>query len=312
MSRIEIIRKKRFDEVNKYLIEPVFSSSNASFQYYYLKKGVAITLSHKVKDGAIEFNEDELISHFIAEGEVKYTSKDGSEVLRAGDSIYFGGLDEDYYLEMLEDSLIFVYQTLGVRENSNFDKAVMDQLDELEKRDHYTKTHCHHVSEYSAKISMVLGLQKSSFLADLAQASSRHDVGKIRTPDFIPLKPAHLTDDEYSIIKKHPKDDYDILKEAGIGGDILTYVVQHHERLDGSGYPNSLTDNQISDGAKILMVADCFDAMTTNRCYRNMYSEDEAMEKIQKEAKEGKLDTDVVAALEHCLDKKIINVCYTK
>lgn len=308
MSEIKIVRKKGFGEINKYLIEPVFSGRNSSFQYFYLKKGVAITLSHKVENGTICYNKDELISHFVAEGEVKYSSKEGSEILRAGDSIYFGALSEDYYLEMLEDSLIFVYQTLGVRETGDLDKAVMEKLEELEQRDHYTKTHCHDVSEYSAKIAMELGLQKNSFLADLAQAASLHDVGKIRTPDSILLKPGRLTDSEYRIIKKHPQHGYDILKEAGIEGDVLTYVIQHHERLDGSGYPNALTDNEISDGAKILMVADCFDAMTTNRCYRHMYSEEATMKILNNEAKEGKLDLDVVSALQRCLDKNFINV----
>lgn len=248
---------------------------------------------------------DEVISHFIAEGKVRYTSKESSDVLEPGDSIFFKALSDDYFIETLEDSLIFVYNTSSVKGNKELDKIVTDQLDEIEKRDHYTKTHCGHVCEYATKIAMVLGFHSSSFLADLSQAASLHDVGKIRTPDSVLLKPSSLNEEEYEIIKKHPQDGYDILKEAGVEGDELTYVLQHHERLDGSGYPHGLTDPEIADGSKIIMVADCFDAMTTDRCYRHKYSDEVALEIIRGEVSKGRLDSDVLPALEECLNKHL-------
>lgn len=99
-----------------------------------------------------------------------------------------------------------------------------------------------------------------------------HDIGKILIPDHIIKKPGKLTDDEYKIVKKHPKKGYDLLKQKNTDIQIQHAALMHHEKCDGSGYPLGLIDNQIDWVAQIVTIADIYEAMTANRVYRKALS----------------------------------------
>ena len=123
------------------------------------------------------------------------------------------------------------------------------------------------VSEYSVLIGRKLGLPESD-LKTLKIGGLFHDVGKIGISDTILLKKGKLTDQEYSEIKNHPIIGKNILSNAAIFSDILPIVTYHHERYDGKGYPEGLSDKDIPLLARIVAVADAFDAMTSKRSYR--------------------------------------------
>jgi HD-GYP domain-containing protein (c-di-GMP phosphodiesterase class II) len=136
----------------------------------------------------------------------------------------------------------------------------------LEKRDPYTGGHVRRVVSYSVMLGNEMGL-KSEELRDLWLAATLHDIGKIGVPDRILGKPAPLDADEVEIMKLHTVLGAEIVTPLA-NSQILLGVRSHHERLDGQGYPDGLTDPEIPLGARIIAVADTFDAMTTSRPYR--------------------------------------------
>lgn len=110
-----------------------------------------------------------------------------------------------------------------------------------------------------------------------------HDIGKIFIPEDILYKTEKLTKDEFNIIKRHPKYSYDILLASDtFNEEILNVVLEHHERVDGKGYPFGLTGDKISYTAKILSICDSYEAMTGNRCYKKSLTREEGIEEIYK------------------------------
>ncbi|MCD6363943.1 MAG: response regulator [Synergistetes bacterium] len=162
----------------------------------------------------------------------------------------------------------------------------------IEARDPYTEGHGKRVGEYSALIARELGLNGNDGIFKLA--GLLHDIGKIGIPDSILLKPSSLTKEEFEIIKLHPVLGYMIVEPIEFLGEAKDWIRCHHERLDGSGYPSGLSGDQIPLGASILAVADIFDACTSARAYRPPMSVERTLEIIEKDAKEGKLDPEVV------------------
>ncbi len=112
-------------------------------------------------------------------------------------------------------------------------------------------------------------------------AGHLHDIGKIGVPDYVLLKSGALTNDEFTKIKEHTTTGYNIVKNIPGLEEISKIVLHHHEHYDGKGYPQMLAGNQIPLGARILAVADSYDAMTTNRPYREKMSHFEALERIE-------------------------------
>jgi energy-coupling factor transport system substrate-specific component len=109
-----------------------------------------------------------------------------------------------------------------------------------------------------------------------------HDIGKIGVPDAVLNKPAALTDEEYAIIKQHPTTGYDILKDIRIIPDVHLGALYHHERYDGTGYPHGLKGEDIPLIARIIAIADTYDAMTSNRAYRKALTNDIVISEMEK------------------------------
>ena len=137
----------------------------------------------------------------------------------------------------------------------------------VDAKDSYTKHHSDRVSYYSVLIGKQLGLNEED-LEILKQGALFHDVGKIGIPDSILQKPGKLTNEEYDDIKNHPSIGSKILAPAKIFNDLVPMVLHHHERYDGRGYPVGLSGEDIPLMARIVCVADSFDAMTSDRSYR--------------------------------------------
>lgn len=153
-------------------------------------------------------------------------------------------------------------------------------LDKSEQKDVYIYKHSNRVQDYSVKIARKLGLLGEIHYS-IALASLFHDVGKCFIPDEILNKPTKLNDDEFNFIKKHSTYSSELL-EGKFVDDISKIVEAHHERIDGSGYPKGLKGDEIRIEAKIIAVADSYDAMTSDRAYRKALTPSEAMDELKK------------------------------
>lgn len=150
----------------------------------------------------------------------------------------------------------------------------------LDARDSYTAGHGLRVGDYTHAIALELGMAPAE-LEILRIAAQLHDIGKIGIPDAILCKAGKLTAEEFALVKLHPQIGRRILEKAQSFEEILPVVELHHENFDGSGYPYGLAGDKIPLGARIVRVADSFDAMTTDRAYRPAYSAQAAAREIQ-------------------------------
>lgn len=158
--------------------------------------------------------------------------------------------------------------------------ATIDTMSRIiEAKDPYTFRHQHRVCQLAVPLARELGLPEDR-IEGIRIASLIHDIGKIGLPTEILSKPSKLTDIEFSLIKGHSQIGYDILKSIDFSYPISQIVLQHHERLNGSGYPNNLKGNKIILEARILGVADVAEAMSSFRPYRPALGIDKALEEI--------------------------------
>ena len=150
----------------------------------------------------------------------------------------------------------------------------------IDGKDKYTRGHSERVARISVAIGKQLGLS-SEELETLRISALLHDVGKIAIDDNILKKPAALTAEEFDIMKTHPQKGYKIMSQIPAMKEFLPGMYMHHEMVNGQGYPQGLTDKQIPLQAKIVSVADTFDAMTIDRPYQKGMLLPEALERIQ-------------------------------
>ena len=164
---------------------------------------------------------------------------------------------------------IIVYRSLQYRIELRREsvRAMERMADEVDSRDPYTYQHSKRVAQYSHAIARKLGLSAGE--AELVELAAKvHDIGKIRLPDSILLKPDRLTAEERRVMETHPRLGYDILRQFAEYAKVLELVLTHHERYDGAGYPNGIVGRRLLLIAQIIPVADSLDAMTSNRAYR--------------------------------------------
>ncbi len=186
-----------------------------------------------------------------------------------------------------------------LRENINKITSLYNQVINvlssiMEHKDSYTAYHQKRVAELSQAIAKEVGLPKDKIDA-IRIGALLHDIGKIAVPGEILNKPGKLNSIEMEIVKTHPLTGYNILKNIDFPQEVLYTVLQHHERLDGSGYPEGLRGEEINLSARIVAVADVVEAIVSHRPYRPPFGIDKALEEIEKN-KGIKYDPDVVDA----------------
>jgi len=165
--------------------------------------------------------------------------------------------------------------------NKMYVRTIMALSDAEDAKDRYTSGHSKRVAKYARMIAVRMGKSKEE-QEKIYQAGLLHDIGKIRVPAEIINKPGKLTDEEYNVIKIHPVTGYRILESISDDGFIAIATKFHHERYDGKGYPNGLVGERIPEVARILGVADAYDAMASNRSYRDALPQSIVREEIEK------------------------------
>jgi len=176
----------------------------------------------------------------------------------------------------------------------------------IETRDPYTAGHQQRVSRLAAAIAREMGLAETR-VAGVERGAEIHDIGKIYVPAEILNRPGRLSDIEFSMIRTHPQVGYDIVKEIDFPWPIATMILQHHERLDGSGYPNGLKGDAILLEARILAVADVVEAMMNHRPYRAALGVDAAIAEIGR-GSDRLFDPSVVAACTRLLSSSNFSI----
>ena len=175
----------------------------------------------------------------------------------------------------------------------NFQAMVQSLVKAVEAKDPYTAGHSERVMAYAVWIGEAMNLS-SEDLRTLRMGCLVHDVGKIGIRDSILTKPEGLTPDEFTQVRTHPELGARMVESIPLFEDCLPIIRDHHEKLNGTGYPNGLKGDEISLLVRIATVADCFDAMTSTRAYREGMPADQAFAELQKDVLKGALDPDVV------------------
>lgn len=213
---------------------------------------------------------------------------------------------EDYAIPLQKNSQGEIEYILEMMVNRTEEMKILERTEEdyehilslfsslLESKDPYTATHSKNVRKISLHLAQKLRLPQEEIF-DIAVAANLHDIGKIGIPYAIINKPGKLSDAEFALIKTHPKKSYDFLTGLLSFDRIKNIVKSHHERVDGLGYPEGLCQDQIPLGAKIIAVADTYDAITSNRSYRKASSHEEAAAEINR-VRNKQLDAQVVDA----------------
>jgi putative two-component system response regulator len=163
----------------------------------------------------------------------------------------------------------------------------------IESRDPYTHGHCTRLAEFSSRLGERMGLAPDDITA-LRRAGIVHDIGKVIVPDAVLLKPGPLTVEERTAIKRHAEAGEHICSPLKSFRSVLPIIRHHHERWDGSGYPDGLSGGEIPLLARILQIADVYDALTTNRPYRTALTQSEAWVILQEEVKRNWWDESIV------------------
>jgi PAS domain S-box-containing protein len=206
--------------------------------------------------------------------EKRYIRKDGSLVwINLTESIVRKPSGEpDYFISAIEDITERKKAVEAIEESYKKTEKVLDETIKalasiVEIRDPYTSGHQQRVTQIATLIAIEMGLEHDT-INSIRTAALIHDIGKINVPASILSKPGKITDIEYEMIKTHPKIGYDIISQIDFNYPIAKIILQHHERFNGSGYPQGLKDNNIILEAKIISVADVIESMASHRPYR--------------------------------------------
>jgi putative nucleotidyltransferase with HDIG domain len=207
--------------------------------------------------------------------------------------VYF----EDITSQIILNNQIKIKQKLL---EQSFLDTILTISEIVESRDAYTAGHQKRVAALAVNIAVKAGISDLSILNCIYFGALLHDIGKISIPVEYLVTPRQLTTHEYEIMKAHVSIGYKIIEHISFPWDIKSVINQHHERLDGSGYPNGLKGDEISEAAKIVAIADAYEAMSTDRPYRKLVPHEMIL--LHLKENKGKLfDSDYVDCLMECL-----------
>jgi response regulator RpfG family c-di-GMP phosphodiesterase len=179
-------------------------------------------------------------------------------------------------------------QSLGTEDETVY----LSLAQAVELKDHYTKGHCDRVACYAVALAQAVGLDERC-VSDIKHGSWLHDCGKIGVPEGILNFAGHLSDDELETVQQHPRWGSEVARQARMSDTVVNIILYHHERVDGKGYPSGLEGANIPIEARIVAIADVFDALYSDRPYRKAYDFDQTIE-ILHEMTETHFDPNLV------------------
>jgi putative two-component system response regulator len=194
----------------------------------------------------------------------------------------------------------------SLNELENAEQVIFSLAKAVEAKDKYTEGHCNRLANLAESMGKFLGLPESDIVV-LRRGGILHDIGKIAISDQILLKPGPLTSEEFEIIKKHPIIGEEICKPLKTLRPVLPVIRYHHERFNGTGYPEGLSGYQIPLTARIIGLVDCYDSLTTHRPYRMALRHDQALEICERETKRGLWDPELFKSLKALLEDRRLN-----
>lgn len=209
------------------------------------------------------------------------STKEKSEVLyKCALGIAHDIFEKPFKRETVDRSKIVVDQTLSLL---NQDSDAFVQMIALSGHDYYTYTHSVNVMTFAVTLLSNMGFRDPKFLKEAGMGALLHDIGKSKVPLKILNKPGKLTEDEWNVMKQHPQMGAEIVASARLPERGVNVIVQHHERINGQGYPHGLVGENIPIASQAVSLADVYDAMTTNRSYQSARTPFEALKIITKE-----------------------------
>lgn len=249
-------------------------------------------------------NMDDLISVMFAPLKVKDKSI-GVVKLGSRSQMEYAAEDLKIFASLASQAAVAV-ENARLYENlkDTFITTVYTLAETIEKRDPYTAGHTKRVSDYSVAIGRALGVSDEK-MKHIELAAILHDIGKIGVRDSVLLKPGKLTDEEFAQIKLHPVYGEEIISHIKVFKGIIPGVRHHHERYDGRGYPDGIKGEDIDITARIIAIADTFDAMTTDRPYRKGLSFEAAFEEL-KRCSGTQFDPELVNAFLNAFENRLV------
>ncbi len=210
----------------------------------------------------------------------------------------FSGADEflakPIHPELLRARVSAMLRTKTLTDSLEKAESILFALAQaVEERDIYTGEHCHRLAVYGVALGKAAGLSEADRLA-LYRGGYLHDIGKIGVPDSILFKPAALTQQEWGVMRRHTVKGEEICRPMKSLADVLPIIRSHHERWDGTGYPDGIGGEEIPFLARILQVCDIYDALTSVRCYKPAMTHEQALATLHEESRRGWRDPDVV------------------
>lgn len=256
------------------------------------------------KDGDI------FLMGIIMSGEAELSYNNVKRILHKNDYFHYETLEDFVNIFIPENANILVITSMNFYEDiHNGFKKFYDIMNCIEQKDSYTKRHCERVTQLAKRIGEKMGFSnKRNF--NLVYGARFHDLGKIRVSDEILNKKERLNEDEFVNMRRHVEYSYEIFLndfkhfESDFDFELMAkMILQHHERLNGSGYPKGLSGDEILLEAKIIAVCDSFDAMVTDRPYKKGKSKEDAVKEL-KAMSGTHYDSNVVTFLEKVLEEK--------
>lgn len=300
----------------EYFIKPLDSivhSKRDSAGMIYSGNGITVECFHLKENTSILENNDtpcrgegetRTVCYLVVKGCLEFWL--GEDKVQLGEHESITVLpDGSFSAWALEESVLFAIHNNIEPDIDNTPQALVDAVNKVERKDHYLSGHNYRVAKYSTLMMQIIKPDNTNTAFHMAAVF--HDVGKVIVPERILNKEGRLTDEEFQEIKKHPAESYEMLK-GHLGPRVASFARWHHEKLDGSGYPDGIRGDAIPLESRIMAVADIFDALTTSRCYREAFSFDQALAIMEKDVQAGKIDGEVLAVLEKLIrDGKIVD-----
>ena len=276
----------------------ITNEDNIQISTYHVKKGASLNISFSDDD----LSHNIVVIYIVLSGQIEVCEAASSKIVNANEMIILHP-QNNFLIVVKEEANLICINNEGGGDIDQKHVELHKILKEAEENDTYVIGHNYRVSRYSLMIMQMIDPNHDD--KSLRFAAGFHDIGKAKLDPAILNKPGKLTAEEFEHIKKHPAYSYEILKEH-LGEKVANIAKCHHEKLDGSGYPNGLKAKDIPIESQIIAVADIFDALTTSRSYRDAYSFDQALAIMEEDVINNKINKDVYNALKTLIARKTI------